>query len=170
MKNFTLYTDGACKGNPGPGGRWFILLSEDNVIKKMSGAKSQTTNNEMELSAVLFGIKYVCQTNNILENSKESYSNGLFSDSVTNKSIEWITLDVYLDSQYVRQWVLDYLQDWKKRWRKTSRKKLIKNIELRQELDIYLWLFLIQWHWVKGHNGNTYNEMADVLASSAIDW
>lgn len=170
MKHYILYTDGACRGNPGPGGRWFVVLYKNKVVEKKSGAKFQTTNNEMELSAVLYGIKYICQTNSILVNNKELCINSLFSNGSDKGFSEIITLDIYLDSQYVRQGVLDYLEDRKKRWRKTSRRKVIKNLELRKELDNYLWLISINRYWVKGHNGDSYNEMADILASSAIDW
>lgn len=170
MKHYILYTDGACRGNPGPGGRWFILLQAHDVIEKKSGFAPQTTNNVMELSAVLFGIQYICQTNNIQINNNHPSVGGLFSNFSNDIFYETITIDIYLDSQYVRQGVLDYLEDRKKRWRKTSRKKLIKNLTLWQELDKLLWLFSIQRHWVKGHTGDRYNEMADTLACSAIDW
>jgi ribonuclease HI len=85
------------------------------MVEKMSGPKFQTTNNEMELSAVLYGIKYICQTNNIKVDKSELYTNSLFSNNSDKIFSEKITLDIYLDSQYVRQGVLDYLEDRKKR-------------------------------------------------------
>lgn len=164
MVKYSIYTDWACSGNPGPGWWGFVILENWIELLRKNGSKNFTTNNEMELSAVLNAIKHICQTYWIY-NLNDIYSNTIFWNIHKNSSIH---LHIYLDSQYVRQWVLDYLSDWKKRWRKTVKKKVIKNLELRQELDLYLWLFIIDWYRVKSHNGDKYNEIADLLATSAV--
>lgn len=144
-----IYTDGACSRNPGPGGWGAVILNsgkEGNKEIKLSGRKSLTTNNEMELTAVLESLKRVDH----------------------NFQEEKPSIQIFLDSEYVRKGVVEYMEDWKRRGWKTVKKKLIKNLELRQEVDQYLQLFEIKWKWVKGHAGNTYNEMADKLATNKL--
>jgi ribonuclease HI len=119
---------------------------EENKEIKLSGRKALTTNNEMELTAVLESLKWAEQH---------------FPE-------EKPSIQIFLDSEYVRKGVVEYMEDWKKRGWKTVKKKLIKNLELRQEVDQYLQLFEIQWKWVKGHAGNKYNEMADKLATNKL--
>lgn len=140
-KQITIYTDGACKGNPGPGG-WGAVLSYNHHTKKLYGSQTKTTNNQMELMAVIEALK-------VLKSSCD------------------ITL--YTDSKYVLTGATDWLPRWKKNNWKTSTKKPIKNRELWEILDTLLIQHTIRWKWVKGHTGNTGNELADQLACKGAE-
>ena len=141
MNPIVIYTDGACRGNPGPGG-WGAVLTAGEHVKEISGAEPDTTNNRMELTAAIRALKALnrhCQVR------------------------------LYTDSQYVRTGVTEWLEQWKARdWRTASRKP-VKNIDLWQALDAELARHTIEWHWVKGHAGVPGNEHADRLANDAID-
>lgn len=141
MNPVVIYTDGACRGNPGPGG-WGAVLTAGDHVKEISGAEPDTTNNRMELTAAIRALKALnrhCQVR------------------------------LYTDSQYVRTGVTEWLEQWKERnWRTASRKP-VKNIDLWQALDAELARHTIEWHWVKGHAGVPGNEHADRLANEAID-
>jgi len=137
-----IYTDGACKGNPGPGG-WGALLAAGNVEKELFGGELNTTNNRMELLAVieaLAALKRPCD----------------------------VTL--YLDSQYVRKGITEWIHGWKAKGWKTASKEPVKNVELWQRLDelVHRSGHRIAWHWVKGHAGNAGNERADALANQGV--
>jgi ribonuclease HI len=136
-----IYTDGACRGNPGPGGWAALLISGENE-REISGAETLTTNNRMELTAVI----------RALEALKRPVQGKL-----------------YTDSQYVRQGVLDWLPQWKARGWKTAAKQPVKNQDLWQTLDELVKRHELEWHWVKGHSGNVGNERVDELANRAID-
>ncbi len=141
MNPVVIYTDGACRGNPGPGG-WGAVLTAGEHVKEISGAEPDTTNNRMELTAAIRALKALnrhCQVR------------------------------LYTDSQYVRTGVTEWLEQWKERnWRTASRKP-VKNIDLWQALDAEIAKHTIEWHWVKGHAGVPGNEHADRLANEAID-
>lgn len=141
MKEIELYTDGACKGNPGPGG-WGALLRYGNKERKLCGGESHTTNNRMELMAAIKG----------LEALKES-----------------CRVQLTTDSQYVRQGITQWLAGWKKNGWKTSAKKPVKNDDLWRQLDEQASRHDITWHWVKGHSGHIENEIADQLANQGIE-
>ena len=141
MSEVEIYTDGACRGNPGPGG-WAALLISGGHEREISGAESMTTNNRMELTAVIRAL-------------------GALKRAVRGK--------VYTDSQYVRQGVLDWMPNWKARGWKTADKKPVKNQDLWQALDELCANHQLEWHWVKGHSGNPGNERVDELANRAID-
>ena len=138
----TVYTDGACSGNPGIGG-WGIVIIE---LKKepifLNGGDDNTTNNQMELTAAIQALKY-------------------FEDR------EKITL--YTDSQYVKNGIESWINNWKKNGWRTASKKLVKNKELWVELDLLIAKHYVIWKWVKGHAGNLYNEKADLLARKYIE-
>ena len=137
----TIYTDGACRGNPGPGG-WGVVLTLGKHERHLKGAEQQTTNNRMELVAAIEALKALkrgCQ------------------------------VELYTDSQYLRRGVLEWMDDWKLRDWKTASKKPVKNRDLWEELDRQLGRHDVIWHWVKGHSGNPGNEQADTLANDAID-
>lgn len=137
----TIYTDGACRGNPGPGGWGALLLSGDHR-KELNGADPETTNNRMELTAAieaLRALKRRCQVN------------------------------LYTDSQYVRQGITEWIYAWKDRGWRTADKKPVKNTDLWQALDEQIARHDVEWHWVKGHAGVPGNEKADELANEAID-
>lgn len=136
-----IFTDGACRGNPGPGG-WGAVLRAGAHEKKISGAEKHTTNNRMELMAVIKAL-----------------------ESVKNSSKIAITTD----SQYVKNGISLWIHGWKKNGWKTSDKKPVKNIDLWQELDTLVQSHDISWHWVRGHTGHPENELADELANIAID-
>lgn len=141
MKKVLIYTDGACRGNPGPGG-WGVLLRYGSREKILSGAESHTTNNRMELMAAIQALAALREPCHI---------------------------ELYTDSQYVQKGVSEWLTGWKKRdWRKAD-KKLVKNADLWQALDQEISRHTITWHWVKGHSGHTENELADSIANQAID-
>ena len=140
MKKVDLFTDGACSGNPGPGG-WGALLRYGKHEKELSGGNGWTTNNRMEMQAVIEGLTAItghCE------------------------------VTVHTDSQYVMKGVLEYLNGWKKRGWKTADKKDVKNIDLWQQLDALLEQHKLHWIWVKGHNGHAENERVDELARQAI--
>ena len=140
-KQIELFTDGACRGNPGPGG-WGVLIRHDNHEKQLYGAEKFTTNNRMELMAALEGLKSL----------KES-----------------CTISITTDSQYVRLGMTEWLANWKKRNWQTSDKKPVKNKDLWEQLDREVSRHQVTWHWVKGHSGHLENELADELANRAID-
>ena len=137
----TVYTDGACRGNPGPGG-WGVLLQYGANQKKLSGFVAETTNNRMELTAVIEALKAL------------------------NRQC---VIDLNTDSKYVMQGMTDWLPGWKKNGWKTAAKKPVKNVDLWQALDEEVNRHQINWHWVKGHSGVAGNEAADQLANAAID-
>lgn len=141
MKHVYIYTDGACRGNPGPGG-WGALLRYGKHEKILSGAEDHTTNNRMELMAAI----------QALATLKEKCK-----------------VELYTDSQYVQKGISEWLKDWKKRGWKTAAKKAVKNADLWQMLDEAALRHDIKWHWVKGHSGHPENEMADQIANEAID-
>jgi ribonuclease HI len=136
-----IYTDGACRGNPGPGG-WAALLLAGGSEREISGAEAHTTNNRMELTAVIRALEAL------------------------KRPVEGA---IYTDSQYVRQGVLDWMPNWKARGWKTADKKPVKNQDLWQTLDALVVIHKLEWHWVKGHSGNVGNERVDELANRAID-
>ena len=140
MKKVTIYTDGACSGNPGPGG-WGAILQYGDVEKEISGYDPVTTNNKMEMMAAIQG----------LESLKES-----------------CVVELYSDSQYVIKGITEWLPGWKARGWKTASKTPVKNLELWQRLERTLSKHEITWHWVRGHNGHTMNERVDQLATGAI--
>jgi len=136
-----MYTDGACRGNPGPGG-WGVILRYRGRQKTLSGFEPQTTNNRMELTATIEGLRVLSRTCDIELNT---------------------------DSKYVLQGINEWIEGWKSNGWKTATKKPVKNIDLWQLLDEQSKIHRISWHWVKGHAGIEGNEMADALANEAID-
>ncbi len=136
-----IYTDGACRGNPGPGG-WAALLSTGAREKEISGAQLQTTNNRMELQAVIEALQALKRP---------------------------LQVRLYTDSQYVRRGILEWLPQWKARGWKTADRKPVKNQDLWQRLEAAAARHRIEWHWVPGHAGIPGNERCDVLANAAID-
>ena len=141
LKKIEIFTDGACRGNPGPGG-WGVVLRYNGKDKYLHGAVEETTNNRMELTAAIEAIaavKYTCE------------------------------IDLTTDSQYVRKGITEWVENWEKRGWKTSSKKPVKNVDLWKQLLELIRIHEIRWHWVKGHSGHEGNEKADDLANSAID-
>ena len=141
MSSVTVYTDGACKGNPGPGG-WGALLVWGDHEREICGGEAHTTNNRMELTAVI----------RALESLKRA-----------------CTVDLYTDSQYVKQGIEQWIHGWKRNGWKTSDRKPVKNAELWRELDDLARQHAIRWHWVKGHADNAGNVRADELANRGVD-
>lgn len=140
MTAIEIFTDGACSGNPGAGG-WGVILRCGETKKELSGGEAQTTNNRMELTAVIEALKAL------------------------KRECE-ITL--YTDSRYVMDGVNEWMPNWKKNgWKTTNKKSAVKNLELWQELDSLLPKHKIKWVWVKGHNGHPENERVDKLARDA---
>jgi ribonuclease HI len=136
-----IYTDGACRGNPGPGG-WAAVLSAGGREKEIFGAQPLTTNNRMELQAVIEAL------------------------SALKRPLQ---VRLYTDSQYVRRGILEWLPQWKARGWKTAERKPVKNQDLWQQLETAAAQHRIEWHWVPGHAGVPGNERCDVLANAAID-
>lgn len=136
-----IYTDGACRGNPGPGG-WGVLMRHKGHEKTLYGAEAQTTNNRMELMAAIQGL-----------------------ESLTRPCQVRVTTD----SKYVQQGIQEWLANWKRRGWKTAARKPVKNVDLWQRLDEATAGHDIEWAWVKGHSGHPENERADELANKAID-
>ena len=142
MDHVVIYTDGACKGNPGPGG-WGVYLKSGDHEKELWGGERDTTNNRMELMAViqaLSALKRPCQ------------------------------VSLHLDSEYVRKGITEWIHGWKKKGWVTAAKQPVKNAELWQRLDalVHGGPHRIEWHWVKGHAGNPGNERADALANRGV--
>jgi len=140
-KKLEIYTDGACRGNPGPGG-WGAVLMYGDSHKKICGGEQNTTNNRMELMAAIKALESLNRT---------------------------CDLTIYTDSQYVRKGITEWIENWKKRDWKTAAKKPVKNSDLWKQLDSQVAKHNVQWVWVKGHAGNEGNEMADQLANQGID-
>ena len=137
MPTIEIFTDGACSGNPGAGG-WGAILRYGTIEKELSGGDNDTTNNRMELTAVIEALKAL------------------------KKECE---ITIYTDSRYVMDGVQQWLPNWKRNdWRTTNKKSPVKNIDLWQELDSLLGQHKINWRWVKGHNGHPENERVDKLA------
>lgn len=141
MTQVEAWTDGACRGNPGPGG-WGVLLRSGEHERELWGADAHTTNNRMELLAAI----------KALESLKRA-----------------CTVDLYTDSQYVRGGITEWLAGWKRNGWRTAAKKPVKNQDLWQALDAVADRHEVRWHWVKGHSGHPENERADALANLAID-
>ena len=141
MKDVIIYTDGACRGNPGPGG-WGALIQFDTVQKEIFGGQNVTTNNQMELSAAIEGLSTLKEPCNV---------------------------ELFTDSKYVMDGITQWIQNWKKNNWKTAAKKEVKNKDLWQKLDQLMTYHHVQWHWVKGHSGDLGNEKADRLANKGID-
>jgi len=141
MSRVTIYTDGACKGNPGPGG-WGVLMIYGEARKTLNGGEAQTTNNRMELTAVIRALEALKKSSAVV---------------------------VYTDSEYVRKGITEWLRAWKARDWRTADKKPVKNRDLWEQLDAATERHSIEWRWVKGHSGVPGNERVDALANAAID-
>ena len=141
MKTVNIYTDGACRGNPGDGG-WGVLIKYENTSKEIYGGEKNTTNNKMELKAAIEGLKAL------------------------NESC---VVNLTTDSKYVMQGITSWIDNWKKNNWKSSTKKDVKNKDLWLLLDKYVSMHEIKWFWVKGHSGHEENEIADMLANRGID-
>ncbi len=140
LKKVSLFTDGACSGNPGPGG-WGAILRYGTVEKEYSGFEAQTTNNRMELMAVISGLEMLKQP---------------------------CAVDIYTDSQYVMKGMTEWIRGWERKGWKTADNKPVKNADLWQRLQQAAQRHQLQWHWVRGHDGHVENERADALARGAI--
>ena len=138
----TIYTDGACSGNPGIGGWGVVIVENKKEDIFLNGGNNNTTNNKMELTAAIQALKY-------FKNSQK--------------------IKLFTDSKYVKDGIQSWIQNWKKNGWETSSKKPVKNKELWMELDALITKHNIIWEWVKGHSGNAYNEKADFLARRYIE-
>ena len=141
MKTVVIYTDGACKGNPGPGG-WGALLRAGEHRKELFGGEAHTTNNRMELTAVIRAL-----------------------ESLTRPS----DVDLYTDSKYVKNGIETWIHEWKKNGWKTSDRKAVKNADLWRELEALAARHTIRWHWVRGHADDPGNLQADALANRGVE-
>ncbi|MCA0419156.1 MAG: ribonuclease HI [Proteobacteria bacterium] len=135
-----VWTDGACSGNPGPGG-WGAILTFNGVEKELSGGEAQTTNNRMELMAAIAALEALKRP---------------------------VMVALHTDSQYLRQGITGWIHGWKKNGWKTADRKPVKNVELWQRLEAALGRHKIEWKWVKGHAGDEMNERADALARAGM--
>ncbi|KPK08780.1 MAG: ribonuclease H [Betaproteobacteria bacterium SG8_39] len=136
-----MYADGACRGNPGPGG-WGVLLRAGGRERTLHGGAPATTNNRMELTAVIRGLEALKRP---------------------------CRVQLYTDSQYVQKGITQWIHDWKRRGWRTADKKPVKNVDLWQALDALASRHAVSWHWVKGHAGHDGNERADALANRGVD-
>ena len=141
MKTVNIYTDGACRGNPGIGG-WGVLIEFGDISKQHFGGENNTTNNKMELKAAIEGLKLLNEPCNV---------------------------NLTTDSKYVMQGITTWIDNWKKNNWKNASKKDVKNKDLWVELDKYVSKHNVKWHWVKGHARHEKNEIADALANKRID-
>ena len=139
-KRVSIWTDGACSGNPGPGG-WGAILDYNGTRKELFGGEANTTNNRMELKAAIEALNALTRP---------------------------CAVAMHVDSQYVKDGITKWIHGWKKNGWKTADKKPVKNVELWQALDEAIKRHQISWHWVKGHDGNPDNERADELARQGI--
>ena len=140
MPQVTIYTDGACSGNPGPGG-WGAILISGAHRKELSGGETPSTNNRMELLAAISALTALKQPSEV---------------------------DLHTDSQYVRNGISSWIHGWKKKGWKTADNKPVKNAELWQQLDAARHRHVVRWHWVKGHAGHPEDERADALAREGM--
>lgn len=136
-----IFTDGACRGNPGPGG-WGVLLRYNGTEKELWGGEGQTTNNRMELLAAIKGLEALSRD---------------------------MKVELTTDSQYVRLGITTWIHNWKKKGWKTASRKPVKNRDLWEHLDELTSRLDVEWHWVKGHSGHRENELVDDLANRGID-
>jgi ribonuclease HI len=141
LKNVEIFTDGACRGNPGPGG-WGVLLRYGDVERELFGGELNTTNNRMELQAAIEALKALSRP---------------------------CSVDLTTDSVYVRNGITTWMDNWKKKGWRTAARKPVKNVDLWQALDTESQRHQVRWHWVKGHSGHAENERADQLANRGID-
>ncbi len=141
MTRVEIFTDGACRGNPGPGG-WGVLLRYGGTERELYGGESVTTNNRMELTAAIKGLEAL------------------------NRPCE---VDLTTDSQYVRKGITEWMDGWKRRGWKTAARKPVLNQDLWQRLDQLAATHRVHWHWVRGHAGHAENERVDALANRGID-
>jgi len=141
MSHVEIFTDGACRGNPGPGG-WGALLRFGGEEKTLFGGEQDTTNNRMELTAVIEALRALKRPCDVTLTS---------------------------DSTYVLKGIQEWMPNWKKRGWKTASKKPVKNVDLWKKLDVLIVEHKIDWQWVKGHSGHPENELADQLANQGID-
>jgi ribonuclease HI len=140
MRHVTIFTDGACAGNPGPGG-WAAILIDDARRRELSGYVPASTNNRMELTAAIEGLRALRTP---------------------------AAVDLHTDSQYVRNGMSDWLARWKRNGWRTADRKPVKNEDLWRALDALAQVHRIRWHWVRGHDGHPENERCDALANAAI--
>jgi ribonuclease HI len=144
-----IYTDGGCSGNPGPGGWAYVMIIQtfqgEKVIASAKGGEKNTTNNKMELSAVIEALRALKKMNDVPRQAV-----------------------IYTDSQYVQKGITEWIRAWKRNSWKTSDKSPVKNKELWEELDALASEFPLSWQWVKGHAGNKFNEMCDEMTQKAI--
>ena len=136
-----IFTDGACRGNPGPGG-WGAVLRYKGTEKTLHGGEALTTNNRMELMAAIAALEALKRPSKVM---------------------------LTTDSQYVKKGITEWMKDWKRRGWKTADRKPVKNIDLWQRLDEVVAKHQVKWHWVRGHTGHEENERADALANRGID-
>ena len=141
MSKVDIYTDGACLGNPGPGGWSFIIKYENGKTEEFNGSENHTTNNKMELTAAIKALTYIKEKTKV---------------------------NIYTDSKYLKDGITVWINKWKLNGWKTSNKKDVKNSDLWKELDEKIKLHDIKWFWIKAHNENILNERVDVLAKKAI--
>lgn len=141
MNAVEIWTDGACRGNPGRGG-WAAVLTWGERERELSGAEPETTNNRMELTAAIRGLEALKRR---------------------------CRVRLYTDSEYVKRGVTEWVADWKRRGWKTADKKPVKNLDLWEQLDALAARHQVEWHWVRGHSGVPQNERVDRLANRAID-
>lgn len=141
MGRVTIYTDGACSGNPGPGG-WGVLFRYGDTEKELCGGEAETTNNRMELMAAIQALRTLKRP---------------------------MSVDLYTDSTYVRDGITKWIHNWKRNGWRTAAKKPVKNADLWQMLDETLSDHDVTWHWVKGHAGHPDNERADALARQGME-
>jgi len=141
MKKIEMYTDGACRGNPGPGG-WGVLLRNGESERTLYGGEPETTNNRMELTAAIEGLAALSEP---------------------------CRVELTTDSEYVRRGITEWMQAWKQRNWRTAARKPVANRDLWERLDAIASAHDVRWHWVRGHSGHVDNERVDALANQAID-
>lgn len=136
-----IFTDGACKGNPGPGG-WGAIIQFNDTVKELYGGEQETTNNRMEMTAAIEALAQLTRSCQVV---------------------------LTTDSQYVKNGITQWIANWKKRGWKTSSKQTVKNVDLWKQLDVLVQQHEVTWEWVKGHSGHPENERADELANKGIE-